>query len=421
MPETERPFTAVPKPERDEAGVGEAVAKRGWLDFADGAMGILFLLVLSSFCGALIAVYWPFSPAGGETAVSDRLSTLEAKIDQIAVGHASRVASQAFAGQRRETMTLKNRLDADEARLAAMEKSQSAAETVDLNGVKTSSEQNASDVKRIADRLASLEQTVGPAGAQALARLRNDFDDRTEALHDQISRSEARIAQLERSAPPAGLAQRLDSFALKSEEGALETRILQLETQDMSGVMRRAAAVMALADLVRASAGNEPFADELAALKTLAPASPEIQDLARYAAKGVPTRTMLADSFSRQADAILATQRTGPSKTWSDRIWSSMINVVSVHPTGNILGNDSQAHVARAEVDLNLGELARAIHEVNALPPGAAHDAAAPWLKSANERMNVDRDARMLAQRLVADLSVQPAAAQTLRAAAPSR
>jgi hypothetical protein len=413
MPKTRLSFTAVPRPERDSTLASEPATRQGWFDFPEGALGILFLLVLSSFCGALIAVYWPFSQ-GGETGVSDRLSTLESKLDAMAAGHATAAAAQAFVDQRRELVVLKNRLDADEARLAVVEKSESAAETSDVAELRSSTDRNASDLKLLSDHLARLEQRAGSVSAQELA------EDRTTALRDRLSGFEQRVAALEKSAPPAGLAQKLDNFALKSEEIALESRVLQLEAQDANGVMRRAAAVMVLADLVRASAGGEPFANELTALKTLAPVSPEMQDLARYAAKGVPTRTMLADSFARQADAILATQHADGSDTWGDRIWSDVMNVVSVRQIGILVGNDSEAHIARAEVDLNIGELARAVREVNALP-GLSREAAVPWLKSANERMNVDRDARSLAERLVANLSAQPAASQAPVAVTPAK
>jgi len=414
MPKSGRSFTAVPKPEGDDSAAAEPASRRGWFDLPDGALAILFLLVLSSFCGALIAIYWPFSQGASETGVGDRLSTLESKVDAMAAGHASGAAVQAFVSQRRELAALKSRLDADEARVSFMEKSESGAESVDVRGLKSITDRNVTDVKTVSVRLARLEQINRPDNAQALT------DGRAKALRDRMSGFEQRLAALEKSAPPAGLAQRLDSFALKSEEDALESRISQLEVQDTAGVMRRAAAVMALADLVRASAGSEPFADELAALKTLAPASPEIQDLSRYASKGVPTRTMLADSFARQADAILATQHTNSASTWGDRIWSDVMNVVSVRRVGNLVGNDPEAHVARAEVDLNIGELARAVREVSALT-GPARETAVPWLKSANERMNVDRDARALAERLVANLSVQSAAAQAPSAAAQAK
>jgi hypothetical protein len=288
---------------------------------------------------------------------------------------------------------------------------------VDVSAIQVSADRNSSDLKTIAGRLAALERT---AGAQSFTRLREDLNDRTESLREKASSFDDRISTLEKSAPPAGLAQRLDSFALKSEAGVLESRIVKLETQRVSEVMRRAAAVMALADLVRASSGGEPFADELAELKTLAPASPEIQDLTRYAAKGVPTKTMLADSLSRQADAILANERVSTNKTWTDRVFSRVLSVYPVRRIGNIVGNDPEAHVARAEVDLDIGELARAIREVNALA-GPAREAAEPWLKSANGRANVDHDARALAQRLVADLSPQPTAAQVPAAGASTK
>ena len=414
MAKAERSFAAVPEPESDDVTAAGSPQKRGGFDLPDGALGILFLLVLSSICGALIALYWPFNTGGTEGTANDRFAALESKVDEIAAGHASGAAAQVFLNQRREISALKSRLDADEARVAAVEKSDSTADATDVAGLEASTEKSASDVKQLYDRVARLEQSSSPPSAQAIGEIR------TKALHDQLSSFEQRVAVLEKSAPPAGLAQRLDSFALKSEEDALETRVLQLETHDVTGVMRRAAAVMALADLVRATAGGEPFVDELAALKSLAPASPEIQDLARYANKGVPTRTMLADSFSHQANAILDAERGTASKTWSDRIWSRVASVVSGRQIGNTAGNDPQSHVARAEIDLNIGELARAVHEVSTLS-GPAREAATPWLKSAGERMSVDRDARALAQRLVADLSAPSSSAQTPQATAPSR
>jgi hypothetical protein len=420
MADAERSFTAVPKTGGRGSPVADLPSKKSWFDLPDGTTGIVVLLMVSAICGGMIAVYWPFLQPGGESSVGDRLSTLETRVDEIAVGHASRAAMQVIAAQRREIAALKSRLDADEARLAVTEKSESAAEGVDLTTLKSNLDKAATDTRQIAARVSRDEQLGGPVGAQAMSQLRNDVDGRTTALHDKVSRFEQRLAALEKSAPPADLAQRLDSFALKNEEGVLETRIGELEAQDMTGVMRRAAAVMALADLVRASAGGEPFVDELAALKSLAPASPEIQDLARYAAKGAPTRTMLADSFSRQIDTILSSDHGNANGSWRDRILSGVINVVTMRPIRNIIGNDPEARVARAQVDLNLGEVARAVKEVNALP-AAERAAAEPWLKSANERINVDRDARSLAQRLVANLSVQPNGTQVPGGAAPAR
>ena len=394
MAETRSSFAALPQPEKAEAPAGE-VSGRSWFDLPDGTLGILFLLLLSSFCGGMIAVYWPFAAGGGgeSAGVSDRLSTLETKVDALTAGRNAKAAMQMFAAEHRDLAGLKSRLDADEARLAGIEKSQGVAEATDIATLKAGTDKNAADVQSLSGRVGKIEDETGPGGAKLSARLRADIDSRTAALHDEMSRFDMRIAALEKSALPADIAQRLDSFALRSEEGAIMNR-------DTGGVMRRAAAVMALADLVRASAGGDPFIDELAALKSLAPTSPEIQDLGRFAGRGVPNRTMLADSFSKQADGILA---AGGNRSLSERIWSSVMSVPGLR---NIVGNDPQSRVARAEVDLNLGEIARAVKEMNALS-GPARNAAEPWLKSANERLTVDRDMRLLAQRLVSDLSMQ--------------
>src|ERR1700688_3568301 len=118
MTDTDRSFTAFSKPEQGDSETREPAPKRGSLDLQDGALGLLFLLVLSSFCGALIAVYWPFAQGQSEGGMGDRVSTLETKVDEIAAGHASRAAAQAFAGARSDLAMFRSRLDADEARLA---------------------------------------------------------------------------------------------------------------------------------------------------------------------------------------------------------------------------------------------------------------------------------------------------------------
>jgi hypothetical protein len=229
-------------------------------------------------------------------------------------------------------------------------------------------------------------------------------------LNDALGKLAARMTTLEKNAPPVDLAARLDAFALKSGEAALESRIGKLEDQDTAGVMRRAAAVLALADLVRASGSAESFGPELDALKALVPASPQVADLSHYAGKGVPTRAMLADKFSQNAAAIVAAQRTDQAQGWSERMWANLANLVSIRRVGEIQGRDVEARVARAEVDLHAGDLARAVAEVSALR-GSARAAAGDWLDEARGRLAVDRDARLLATQVVASLTA-PSTAQ---------
>jgi len=405
--QTSRPFAALPKPEADESALEEPRARRGLVAFPDGAIGIFFLLILAAISGGLIAVYWPWVQGGSEASTAnDRLTTLESRVAQIAAGHAPNVAAAAFGEEQKNLSALKMRLDADEARLTAMEKASGELDSSDLGALKTDIDKDAAGIAQLDGRVAKLEQNPGGAqpAAQALAQLRKDLDTRMQAQADAGGKLGERVAALEKTAPPSDLATRLDSFALKTGEDALDSRITKLEGQNPSDVMRRAASVLALADLARASAGAEPFTAELSALRALEPSAPELADLSKYAPAGAPTRAMLAERFSSQADAILAAERSSEAGNWTQRLWANLANLVSVRRIGQVQGDDSESRVARAEADLHVGDLDRAIVEVTALK-GAARNAAMPWLAAAQARIAVDRDTRALMSRVIASLS----------------
>jgi hypothetical protein len=416
----DRPFSAVPQAETtDVADAAPAPARRSLFDLPDGALGIFFLLIIAAASGGLIAVYWPWQGTNEVSVTSDRLAALEARVDQVATGHAPKAAAAAFQDERRDLGSLRNRLDADEARLGALEKATGQADDIDIVALKTNLDKLTADVAVLSDRIGRLEQA--PSGSRpgltpprpadpSLAQMRNDLNAHMQQLNDALGKLAARMTTVEKNAPPVDLAARLDAFALKSGEAALESRIGKLEDQDTAGVMRHAAAVLALADLVRASGSADSFGPELDALKSLVPASPQVADLSRYAAKGVPTRAMLADQFSQNAAAIVAAQRTDQAQGWSERMWANLANLVSIRRVGEIQGRDVEARVARAEVDLHAGDLAHAVAEVNALK-GSARAAAGDWLDEARGRLSVDRDARLLATQVVASLTA-PSPAQ---------
>lgn len=416
--QTSRPFAALPKPETDESAIEEPRARRGFGIFPDGAIGIFFLLILAAISGGLIAAYWPWVQGGSESSTAnDRLTTLESRVAQIAAGRAPNVAAAAYGDEQKTLAALKMRLDADEARLTAMEKASGELDSSDLGALKGDIDKDAAGIAQLNGRVVRLEQNPATSqpGTQALALLRKDLDTRTQAQADAGGKLGERVAALEKTAPPADLAARLDSFALKSGEDVLEMRVAKLEGQNPSEVMRRAAALLALADLARASAGAEPFTTELSALRALEPSSSELADLSKYAPAGVPTRAMLSERFSSQADAILAAERSGEARNWTQRLWANLANLVSIRRVGQPQGDDSESRVARAEADLHVGDLDRAIGEVTALK-GAARNAAASWLASAQARLTVDRDTRALMSRVVASLSVplpQPSAPTT--------
>lgn len=384
-----RPFTAVPKPEAEETEppAAEPRPRKRFLEMPEGALGFFILWLLAAAGGALIVVFWPWVSSTGapdNAAVSDRLAVLETRVGQIAAGHAPQAAAASFEEERRNLVALKARVDADEARLAALE----------------SGNEGASGTAPSAARSATAEK--------ALADLRSDLDAQQKASTDALAKLDARLSEAEKRLPAADLSARLDSLAPKSDVAALDARLAKLENRDTASLVRRTSALLALADLMRASEREQPFTNELDVLRALVPASPEIADLSRHAKKGVPSVTILSQRFAQDADSILAAEHAARAQNWLERVWLDLVNVVSVRRIGNVPGSDTEARVARAEFALKNGDFAAAVADVRSLD-APARAAAAPWLKDAEARLAVDADARALTNRVVAGLAAAPA------------
>lgn len=336
-----RPFAALPRADNEEPREPRI---RG-LEVPE-AIGIFFLLLIAAACGGLIAVYWPWNSGSQDlSAANDRIAVLEARVGELSAaksgGGASATQSAAFAN-------LKTRLDADEARLAA------------------------------------LEATGGTANIP-------------------LTQLSARITALEATAPPADLKQQLSGFALKSEEALLEARIAKLEARDPEPALKRAAAMMALADLVRVSASGAPFANELSILRAVAPGLPATE-LGGFAHAGVPTRPMLAASITREAPRIIAAAREARAKNWLQRLWLHVSGLVSVRRVGTVEGKTTADILARAEADAGKNDLDGALAEMAHLNP-AARAAAKSWIDAAQARLTLDKDVRDLSSRVVAMLA----------------
>ncbi|MDE3116088.1 MAG: hypothetical protein KGL26_10850 [Pseudomonadota bacterium] len=420
--DNERSFAALPQPEAEEPPPEpkDARRRRRLFDVPEGGLiGWLILWLLAAVGGALIVISWQWivgNPSPENAAVNDRLATLETRIGQIAAGQAPKAAEASFAEERRNLAALKTRVDADEARLTALE---AAAGQTSASGqpvpaaaaLKAAIDKNAADLAQLTQQIGKLSQSASAqlegriaANEKAVAGLRNDLDTGNKTTADALNKLSARLTIDEGRLAPADLAARLDSFALKTDLAALDTRLTKLEGQNTASLIRRASAVLALADFVRASQGQAPFANELDTLATLVPASPEITDLSRYAKSGAPTTAALGQRFSHEIDTILATERAASAHNWTERMWFDFINLVSVRRTGNVSGNDTEARLARAEFDLGDGNLAAAVNEVRGLD-APARAAAAPWLKDAEARLAIENDTRGLTARIVTGLA----------------
>lgn len=285
-----------------------------------------------------------------------------------------------------DVASLRDRLASDEARLAALERGgpgNSSAQTASLA-------QAQGDLASLSARVGKLETAPDP---QAAARL-DETDRRLTAMRADM---DLRVAALERNALGSDLPQRIAS--LISAQTALEARIAKLENIAPTVTMRRAAAELALANLVRASGEPAPFAAELQTFKTMMPDATEAGALGPISLRGAPTQAGLAQEFPSVAARALEAEARAQATTWLGRLWANIGNIVVIRRIGDVKGDDSESILARAGARLNGGDLESAVREVKSLK-GAARASAHNWLNEAEARLAIQHATAALAHRL---------------------
>ncbi len=224
----------------------------------------------------------------------------------------------------------------------------------------------------------------------------------------QLIALEARMSVLEaQQIQSVNTEQNLDSLRYALQD--LSARVAKLETEDAAPVMRNAAAIVALTDLIRLSDGGRPFSSQLELLSGLLPDAPEIKQLEPFAQSGVPTEASLAARFPSIADAALAANRQIQANGWFGRMWQRIAGLVTVRRLGNTEGDSIDSRLTRAENFMRAHDLDSALGEMRALPADARH-AAEPWITDAQARVTVDRSSSAMATRLahrLADMAAQ--------------
>lgn len=189
----------------------------------------------------------------------------------------------------------------------------------------------------------------------------------------------------------------------------LTARVASLEAQQ-THASQAAAAALAAAAVVEATQGTGPFVEALSSLRAISPPSPELQALARLAAVGAPSRTALAASFPDYAASAVSAARApnsqggGVGAGLGDRIVYALSRVVSLRRVGDVPGDGVDALLARAERQIDDGDLDRALKTLDKLPAGA-RDALAPWRDRADRRAEIDRNAAALRARALQTLA----------------
>ena len=171
--------------------------------------------------------------------------------------------------------------------------------------------------------------------------------------------------------------------------------------------------MVALASLGNAVAGSNPFAAELTSVEALghnrAGWAASLQPLEAPAKTGVPSTAVLAQRFTDDvAPAILRAQASVPSSQQSlgQAVLTRLRSLVIIRRVdgGGAGGNPTDRAVGEAQAALNKSDLAGAVKALGALN-GAAADAAQPWLKDAQQRLDTEQTLAKLSRDLAGEMA----------------
>ncbi|WP_421739996.1 COG4223 family protein [Caulobacter sp.] len=181
-----------------------------------------------------------------------------------------------------------------------------------------------------------------------------------------------------------------DAAPASAEIARLEGRIVALEA-GQRGVLDAAAASLAAAALAEAAQTSRPFGEDLASLERVLPLSPDLRALARLAEAGAPTRAGLAAEFESLAGrAATAAHNPGEDADLLARVRYALSSIVSIRQISSTRGSTPDAKLARAQRLLDEGDVEGAIRALDTLPD-PARMVLAPWLASAERRVEIDR------------------------------
>jgi len=259
------------------------------------------------------------------------------------------------------------------------------------------------DPRAVADlsaRVAAAEQVLGrlPGLDARLAKVEAAANTPRAGQPDQALT--ARVTALEnaaqKAAPPAASPAELQ--ALAARVAALEQAAKTTEQKlAVTAGADRAGRLAFLATALRGAVDRgEPFAQELAAVKPLAPDAGALSALEPFAATGVPRNAALARELSQVAPAMLNAAGTAPRDGgFLDRIQQNAERLVRIRPINEAPGDDAATIIARADVKAQHGDIAGAVAELGALPP-AVRAAAEAWIKKAQAQIAALAAARKL-------------------------
>jgi hypothetical protein len=245
--------------------------------------------------------------------------------------------------------------------------------------------------------VASLRQTVEAGGGIAELETKiAEIETRIAAIgpgpegptREEIAAINDKIAGVEAQAKAAGEA----GSALDSRLSTLEQSLAALSGKvDSQAQQPKIALAIAASALKAAIERGSPFGPELQTLAAVAPQAPGLAELRAHAEKGIATRSDILLETDAAAEAMIAAA-SPPSENddFFERLLSSAESLVTVRPIGAVEGPGVPETVARMEVALQAGDLAKAIAEYDTLSE-PAKTAGAAFADKVRARLTVEQ------------------------------
>ena len=330
----------LPKPERR--------VRHGLIeDWRDG-VGILLLLLVAAFMGALIPRFLP----GGDEEKTELATDLAARVAVLEAGLAKEGAHEVTA--------LKDRV-------AKIEKRQRSLEAALSIGSTSSASAGAGSVLAPA-----------PGAAASEPKQFSDAAGRVSALEKRLASAAEDIKATKETVDK-----------LSATLAVADGRLTKLEGSDLLELARRASLATAVANLTRAAQGSSPFKAEFDVVAAMLPGDKRLSDIAPLAAKGLRTTGTLTAVFGNASAAAINAERMGKADGMWEQLLAGFSNLISARPTGEIQGNTTEARLSRAEVRLKAGDLPAAVKELGAVR-GPAREPLLEWLAEAKARIQLE-------------------------------
>lgn len=153
---------------------------------------------------------------------------------------------------------------------------------------------------------------------------------------------------------------------------------------------------------------QQPFDKDLALMQKYAGSDPEMQKslqrLAPYAKNGILSRQALQEEFKGLASDIVMAKLQGQDVSVKDDAMKRIAKLVKVRKVDDIKGDSVDAVVARAQKNLDAGNVRAAMQELQSLQ-GAPAETAAPFMQQAQGNVMAEDTTDNLVQSVIGKLS----------------